>query len=148
MSVVVKDATSTPTDQIAVAGTFTQALGDASVSVNVGYETADSGTANDSVLNAGATIAVGDITVGGGMREDADGAMQMDVGASLAMGALSLSAQWASTDTTNAYALGAGYPIGEGVALNAQVDFGDVPVSATNDDGQWVQFLIGTTISF
>ena len=94
------------------------------------------------MLNAGATIGVGDITVGGGMREDASGAMQIDVGALVAMGALSLSAGWGNSDSADVYALAAGYPLGEGVQLDVQVDFGDAGGS------EWIQFLIGTAINF
>ena len=40
------------------------------------------------------------------------------------------------------YALGAGYPLGEGVQLDMQLDFGD------DGSDEWVQFMIGTAISF
>ena len=40
------------------------------------------------------------------------------------------------------YALGAAYPLGEGVQLDVQLDFGD------NDGTEWVQFMVGTAISF
>ena len=155
-------------DQVAAAAKFTTGLGDASVSVNVGYETGDAGGGRSpSDLNAGASISVGDITLSGGMRDSDTGAamgagesMLVDVGASVAMGALTVSAGWASYDQskameamgmrdTNMYALGAAYPLGEGVQLDVQVDFGDWEDDgnpATDDD--WVQFMVGTAISF
>ena len=70
--------------------------------------------------------------------------MQMDVGAMISMGPLSLSAAWANNDAANTdmFALGAGYPLGEGVDIEAQVDFGD------NNGTDWVQFMVGTAISF
>ena len=141
-------------NEVSVAATFSQDLGVGEVSLNVGFETASPAAGGDSVdtLNAGGSLAVGDIMVSGGMRDDSNDDMYMDVGASLAMGALSVSAQWANSDnsrgSTNMYALGAGYPLGEGVQLNAQVDFGDHPPAGATDDGEWVQFMIGTTISF
>jgi hypothetical protein len=145
--VVVTPASSTPTDQIAAALTFTQALGDASVSINVGYETGNYGAGNSpSDLNAGASVALGGITVSGGVRDSDDDnggeSMQTEFGASMAMGAVSLSAGWGSTDSTDMYALGAAYPLGEGVALETQLDFGD------NGTDEWVQFMIGTVIGF
>ena len=135
-------------DQISAALTFTQDLGDASVSLNVGYETASgAGDTSPTDLNAGASVAIGDITVSGGMWDaDADdgmgSAMQMDIGATVAMGALTLGAGWASTDSTDMYALAAQYPLGEGVALDTQLDFGD------DGTDEWVQFMIGTGITF
>jgi hypothetical protein len=135
-------------DRASAAATFTQALGDASVSVNVGYETADAG--ND--LNAGASISIGDITLSGGMKDSDDGNgggdMLMDIGASVAMGSLTLSAGWANSDTTDMFAFAAAYPLGEGVQLGMQVDFGDRPISDEDPDGAWVQFMIGTAVSF
>ena len=63
------------------------------------------------------------------MRDSSDGngneSMQMDIGASVAMGALSLSAGWGSSDSSDMFALGAAYPLGEGVQLDMQLDFGD-----------------------
>ena len=151
-------------DLAAAAATFTTGLGDASVSVNVGYETGDVGGVSASDLNAGASISVGDVTLSGGMRDSNTGAamgagesMLIDVGASMAMGALTVSAGWASHDQstasgnrdTNMYALGAAYPLGEGVQLDVQLDFGDWDNDnnpATDDE--WVQFMIGTAINF
>ena len=140
-------ASSSPSDQVSAALTFTQELGDASVSVNLGYEVANDGDGDGPEdLNAGASIAVGDITLSGGMRDSNDSAgnevMHIDVGASLAMGPLTLSAGWGNTDTTDMYALAAGYPLGEGVALDVQLDFGD------DGTDEWVQFMIGTGITF
>lgn len=129
-------------DQISGALTFTQDLGDASVNLNVGYEVASMGSDSPTDLNAGASVAVGDITVSGGMWDVEGGDMQMDVGASMAMGALTLSAGWGNTATSDMYALAAGYPLGEGVALDMQLDFGE------NDGEEWVQFMIGTGITF
>jgi hypothetical protein len=134
-------------DQISAALTYTQSLGDISASINVGYETASDGNMSPTDLNAGASLAMGDITVSGGMwdannDDGAGGAMQMDIGASIAMGALSLSAGWGNTDSTDMYAIGASYPLGEGVALDTQLDFGD------DGTDQWVQFMIGTGITF
>ena len=139
-------------DQTSAAATFTQDLGDASVSINVGYETADAGGMSPSDLNAGASISVGDITLSGGMKDSDDGNgggdMLMDIGASVAMGSLTLSAGWASSDTTDMFAFAAAYPLGEGVQLGMQVDFGEQPMKATDPDGEWVQFMIGTAVSF
>ena len=151
-------------DVVAAAATFTQDLGDASVSVNVGYETGDAaGGVSPSDLNAGASISVGDITLSGGMRDSDTGAamgagesMLVDVGASMAMGSLTVSAGWASHEQpgpgndTNMYAFGAAYPLGEGVQLDVQLDFGDREdnMNGNTDDEDWVQFMIGTAISF
>ena len=139
-------------DRASAAATFTQDLGDASVSVNVGYESADVGGMSPSDLNAGASISVGDITLSGGMKDSDDGAggesTLMDIGASVAMGSLTLSAGWANSDTTDMFAFAAAYPLGEGVQLGAQVDFGEQPTSDADPDGEWVQFMIGTAISF
>ena len=137
----------TVNEQIAAALTYSQDLGDASVSINVGYETGDDGDDDAPTdLNAGASIAVGDITLSGGMRDSSGGDdgdhMQTDVGASMAMGALSVSAGWGSTENTDMYALGAAYPLGEGVQLDMQLDFGD------DGSDEWVQFMIGTVVSF
>jgi hypothetical protein len=122
------------------------------VSVNIGYEVADSAGARPTDINAGLSIGIDDITVGGGVRLSDDDmgneTRQSDVGASLAMGALTVSAQWAATDTTNMYAFGAAYPLGEGVALEAQVDFGDRDMPAADQDADWVQFLAGVAINF
>ena len=135
--------TTSPTDQISAALTYTQELGDISASVNLGYETASgAGNTSPTDLNAGASLAMGDITVSGGMWDVEGGAMQMDIGASMAMGALSLSVGWGNTDSTDMYAIGASYPLGEGVALDTQLDFGD------DGTDQWVQFMIGTGITF
>ena len=68
--------------------------------------------------------------------------MTMDVGATVAMGALSLSAGWNSADASDMFALGAAYPLGEGVQLDVQVDFGEA------DGSDWVQFLVGTAVNF
>ncbi len=143
----------TADDQASAAATFTQDLGDASVSINVGYETRDAGGASPSDLNAGASISVGDVTLSGGMKDTDDGAggggMLMDVGASVAMGSLTLSAGWANSDTTDMFAFAAAYPLGEGVQLGMQVDFGEEPMDPDgNADGEWVQFMIGTAVSF
>ena len=145
----------TADEQIAVAATLTQGLGDISVSANLGYETADKAGNRPTDINAGLSIGMGEISFGGGVRlSDNDSGTevrQSDVGATLAMGALTVGAQWAATDTTNMYALGAAYPLGEGVAFEAQLDFGDRP--AMNADGMpqddnWVQFLAGVAINF
>ena len=147
----------TADDQASAAATFTQDLGDASVSINVGYETRDAGGASPSDLNAGASISVGDVTLSGGMKDSDDdaggGGMLMDVGASVAMGSLTLSAGWANSDTTDMYAFAAAYPLGEGVQLGVQLDFGDRPTHdadgvEVDPDGEWVQFMIGTAVSF
>jgi hypothetical protein len=164
-------------DRASAAVTFTQDLGDASVSVNVGYETGSAAAvaavaavpadlpwheAEDAVpavparspsdLNAGASISVGDVTLSGGMKDSDDGNgggdMLMDIGASVAMGSLTLSAGWASSDTSDMFALAAAYPLGEGVQLGMQVDFGEQPMSDADPDGEWVQFMIGTAVSF
>ena len=142
----------TVSEQIAAGLTFTQDLGDASVSINVGYETADDGDEDSPTdLNAGASISVGDITLSGGMRDSSGGTagdhMQTDVGASIAMGAATLSAGWGSSEDANMYALGAAYPLGEGVQLDVQLDFGNDDNKDAPDD-EWVQFMIGTAISF
>ena len=134
-------------ESIAAALTFSQDLGDASVSVNVGYETGDDGMGNSPTdLNAGASVSVGDVTVSGGMRDSSDDngteSTVTDIGAVVAMGALSVSAGWGSSDTSDMYALGAAYPLGEGVQLGMQVDFGEAGGS------DWVQFMIGTAVSF
>ena len=136
-------------DQLAVSATFTQDMGVGQVSINVGYETGRMNNgASPSILNAGASVAVGDITVSGGMSETDGGAMNTDVGAVMSMGALSLSAAWGGTNSSDMYALGAGYPLGPGVALDVQLDFGSRAVSAADPDGAWVQFMIGTSIAF
>jgi hypothetical protein len=139
-------------EQMSVAATLTQGLGNASVSVNLGYETGDNGDGTSTEdLNAGLSISVDDITLSGGMLDSDNGmggkAQITDIGATVAMGPLSLSAGWGSTDTTNMYALGASYPLGEGVALEAQLDFGDRPATDTQDD-EWVQFMAGVAINF
>ncbi len=149
-------------DQLSAALTFSQDFGDAGVSLNVGYQTGDMGKYSPTDLNAGASITIDDITLSGGMRASDNGmtgadameSTQMDIGATMAMGSLTLSAGWASTDNpngtadTNMYALAASYPLGEGVRLDAQVDFGERDKIGDEDDNDWVQFLIGTGINF
>ena len=133
-------------DQLAAAATFSQDLGVGSVSINVGYETADAGGASATDLNAGLSLSIDDITLSGGMRDSDDGngkeSTQTDVGAVVTMGALTVSAGWGSKDTSDMYALGAAYPLGPGVQLDTQLDFGD------DGTDEWVQFMIGTAISF
>ena len=143
----------TVNEQLAAGLTFSQALGDASVSVNVGYETgenADGSSTED--LNAGLSVSVDDITLSGGMLDSDDGmgseATITDIGVSVAMGPMTLSAGWGSTDTTNMYAFGASYPLGEGVALEAQLDLGDNDMPAAGADDEWVQFMAGVAINF
>ena len=71
-------------------------------------------------------------------------------------GSLTVSAGWASHEQpgpgndTNMYAFGAAYPLGEGVQLDVQLDFGDREdnMNGNTDDEDWVQFMIGTAISF
>ncbi len=47
------------------------------------------------------------------------------------------------------YALGAAYPLGEGVQLDVQVDWGDrADDGDPATDDEWVQFMIGTSIAF
>ena len=151
-------------DQTSAAATFTQDLGDASVSINVGYETADAGgNVSPSDLNAGASVSVGDITLSGGMKDSDNGmggeSTMTDIGASVAMGSLTLSAGWANHEyadgtSSNGYAVAAAYPLGEGVQLGVQVDFGDrhdvvdSEGAIIDPDGEWVQFMIGTAVSF
>ena len=137
-------------EQIAAGATFTQNIAGGSVSINAGYETGGAMMSDSTVLNAGASFTIDNITIGGGMKrgENLMGkeVQEMDVGASLAMGSLTVGAQWASKDDTlvdtNMFALGGAYPLGTGVALEAQLDF--------NDDGtdDWVQLMIGTAINF
>jgi hypothetical protein len=142
-------------EQMAVAATVTQGLGDASVSVNLGYETGDNadGTSTED-LNAGLSISIDDVTLSGGMLDSDNGmgseATITDIGASVAMGPMTLSAGWGSTDTTNMYALGAAYPLGEGVQLDVQLDFGnnDMPDAAEGEEDEWVQFMAGVAINF
>ena len=140
-------------EQISVAATLTQGLGNAGVSVNLGYETgenADGTSAED--LNAGLSVSIDDITLSGGMRDSDNGmgdeTLVSDIGATLAMGPLTLSAGWGSSDTTNMYAFGAAYPLGEGVQLDVQLDLGDNDAPAEGDDDEWVQFMAGVAINF
>ena len=144
-------------EQIAVGATVTQGLGDASVSVNLGYETGDAGAGiSTEDINAGLSVSIDDITLSGGIRESDDGMADgestvTDIGASVAMGPMTLSAGWGSTDTTNIYAFGASYPLGEGVALEAQLDLGDRPAMDADgmaQDDEWVQFMAGVAVNF
>ena len=146
-------ATNPVDEQMAVGATLTQGLGDASVSVNLGYETgenADGSSTED--LNAGLSISIDDITLSGGMLDSDNGmggeATITDIGVSVAMGPMTLSAGWGSTDTTNMYAFGASYPLGEGVALEAQLDLGDNDAPVAPDEDEWVQFMAGVAINF
>ena len=136
-------------NQMAGALSYSQGLGDANVSVNVGYERAERGNNNPTDMNAGISISVDDVSVGGGMRRSEAGdnglsTTQYDVGATVSMGAATLGVGWGGTDTSNMYALGVAYPLGEGVQLDMQLDFGETDAA----DSDWVQFMIGTAISF
>ena len=140
-------------EQMSVAATLTQGLGDASVSVNLGYETgenADGSSAED--LNAGLSVSIDDITLSGGMRDSDNGmggeTLVSDIGATVAMGPMTLSAGWGSSDTTNMYAFGASYPLGEGVQLDLQLDLGDNDMPAADEDDEWVQFMAGVAVNF
>ena len=146
-------------EQLAAGLTVTQGLGDASVSVNVGYETGDAGAGiSTSDINAGLSVSIDDITLSGGILESDNGEGMADsektitdIGVSVAMGPMTLSAGWGSTDTTNMYAFGASYPLGEGVALEAQLDLGDRPAMDAEgmpQDDEWVQFMAGVAVNF
>ena len=133
-------------EQIAAAITFSPELGDIGVSLNFGYETADIDGVDVEEFNGGMELAIDQITFGGGLRAstDAGGAdtTEIDIGATVAMGDVTLGIGWGGTETTDMYAAGASYPLSENVALEAQLD--------TTDDGteEQVQLLVGAAFSF
>ena len=97
-------------------------------------------------LNVGMELAIDDITFGDGVQAstDVDGTdtTETDIGATVVWNDLTLGIGWGGTEDTDMYAAGASYPLGESVAIEAQIDL--------IDDGtdEWVQHLIGTAFSF
>ena len=121
------------------------------------------------VLRFGASLAVDDITIGGGYVEgDEKGSgvtTLVNAGIAYSMGSASVDFGWANSSSDHAskmdkdganstiYSIGAGYNLGPGIALAGALQFGTDENGATDSKGKtidndWVAVLIGTSINF
>ena len=134
---------------------FTQELMGGSVGAGFGIEEGThemcSANCDASSMRGGLTISIDDISIGGAVLESENmmgDRTDTDVGISWSQGGLGLGVQWGNRDSSDmagfqVTALNASYALGPGVELNSQLATG----SMDNDDN-WTEFLIGTTITF
>ena len=83
----------------------------------------------------------------------------MDLGVGWSSGPLSLAAMYGQSNAdgdggdaeVTRYGVNGSYALGAGVDVQAQIDFGENDAAgpkATATDYDWVQFMIGTSVSF
>lgn len=174
-------------DQLAVGAAFDHDFGDFKIRVSGGYETYTldrcSTTAgsqncedNPASWNAGATLTIGKVSIGGGYLDGDLVANKTPTGAATKgsnrsrqdfdVGIAYWDAMWGvgfqygravqdgfvsgQDDTLDIFALNGSYILGPGVSIQAQVDVGDFQndAPAANNDNQFVQFMVGSSLSF
>ena len=114
-------------------------------------------------VDFGLSMSFGDISVGGGWREtdtsDTTKGSVMDLGIGYSMGAMNVAVMYGMVSNEapdgdmemTRYGVAGSYNLGPGVAIDAQLDFGEIDAAGPKDptkDADWVQFMIGTAISF
>ena len=134
------------------------------------YTFADPGSAgpraancSPETLNFGATIGFGAFSVGGGWMQrdvtDNTSYTAMDFGVSWSDGPMTLGAVYGSSETeatggdasVERFALNGTYALGPGVDIQAQLDFGESDAAGPPNaamDNDWVQFMIGSAVTF
>ena len=165
-------------EQLAVGAAYAQSFEGVNIRLAAGYESYEAEFNQNApcdgsifALNCepesvhfGATVGMGDISVGGGyLRTDITNTLQRtdyEVGVSMATGGpLVLGAVMGKRTTERAnpvgtpisdsevdrYALNGSLALGPGVDLQAQIDTGSLDEGRSND---WVQFMIGTAVTF
>ena len=130
---------------------------------DAGQSKAYSTNCDPETVQFGLSMSFGDFSFGGGWQEsDASETTKssvMDFGVGYSMGAMSLAAMYGQANTgapngdseTTRYGVNGSYALGAGVAVEAQLDFGEYDAAGPKDptsDYDWVQFMIGTAISF
>ena len=119
---------------------------------------------NPETTQFGLSFSFGEFSFGGGWRETDSSATTktsvMDFGVGWSDGGpMSLAAMWGQVEEeatgggaeTTRYGVNGGYALGPGVALEAQLDFGEYDAAGPTDptmDFDWTQFMIGTAITF
>ncbi len=115
-------------------------------------------------LNFGATMGFGAFSVGGGWMQtdysDHNSHTVMDFGVSWSDGPMTIAAVYGSSETeatgmsdasVERYAFNGTYALGPGVDIQAQIDFGESDAAGPADpskDNEWVQFMIGSAVTF
>ncbi len=160
-------------EQLAVGAAYAQSFEGVNIRLAAGYESYEAEinqgascpgssplrNCKPESVHFGATVGMGDISVGGGwLQTDTSNTLQRtdyEVGASWATGGpLVLGAVMgkrtsetvSGRDTeVDRYALNGSLALGPGVDLQAQIDTGSLDEGRSND---WVQFMIGTAVTF
>ena len=111
----------------------------------------------------GLSLSFGEFSFGGGWQEtdvsDSAKSSVMDLGIGWASGPVNVAAMWGESNTdavggdaeVTRYGVNGSYALGAGVDIQAQLDFGEVNGAGPKDptvDYDWVQFMIGTSVSF
>ena len=135
------------------------------------YNFAMPGTGGDPIVSNcepetiqfGLSLSFGDFSVGGGWQEtdssDTTKRSVMDLGVGWSSGPLSLAAMYGQSNAdgdggdaeVTRYGVNGSYALGAGVDVQAQIDFGENDAAGpknTATDYDWVQFMIGTSVSF
>ena len=115
-------------------------------------------------LNFGATMGFGAFSVGGGWMQvdvsDDESRTVMDFGVSWSDGPMTIGAVYGGSETEVAgtsdasverFALNGTYVLGPGVDIQAQIDFGEADAAGPAKsamDNDWVQFMIGSAVTF
>ena len=134
------------------------------------YTFADPGSAgprapncSPETLNFGATMGFGAFTIGGGWMQrdvtDHTSYTAMDFGVSWSDGPMTIAAVYGGSETeamggdasVERFALNGTYALGPGVDIQAQLDFGESDAAGPSNpamDNDWVQFMIGSAVTF
>ena len=158
-------------EQVAVGLSFSEAVMGGTFAAGMTHEThttevVGGGACDDTayncdpdVLRAGASLSIGDISVGGSfVQGDEQGPGEATIqaaGAAYTMGSTAIDFGWArsssdmSGDDSTIFSLGLGYNLGPGIDVAGAVQFGTDEGGAPNDgDNDWTAVLIGTSINF
>ena len=163
-------------NHIGVGATFSQGFAGGSVSLSAGYEAYDAevpsgmscatvGRTNcdPETVQFGLSISFGDYSFGGGWQgsdtSDTTENSVMDLGVGWGSGPMRLAAMYGQASEevmgggdkeTTRYGVNGSYALGAGVDVQAQLDFGEYDSGAMDPtkDFDWVQFMIGTSVSF
>ena len=149
---------------------FSQEVMGGSVSAGVGIENgtyeACEKNCDASSIRGGLVLSVDEFSIGGAMLES-DGRLDdmkrteqtdMDFGIGWSQGPLGLGIQHGTRDAAKGKnfevtAFNASYDLGSGIQVNSQVAMGSTEINDPDDpskykDNDWMEFLIGTTITF
>ena len=157
------------TDQTAV-GTPGTGVTTANVLSGRTYTFADPGSAaprsnncSPETLQFGATMGFGAFTIGGGWMQrdvtDNNSYTAMDFGVSWSDGPMTIGAVYGGSETeadggdasVERFAINGTYALGPGVDIQAQLDFGESDAAGPPNaamDNDWVQFMIGSAVTF